>query len=108
MISSKPQATSATLAFDATGGGTLASQILNGMEEAANSTATEYSRYGSTVHKQAYIYGGLDTSPTILTRNFGMHGYWRVIPVPPERRRRGRSPSSGRLRSSPLCEYLHP
>jgi NADPH:quinone reductase len=66
------KATSATLAFDATGGGTLASQILNAMEEAANSTAAEYSRYGSTVHKQVYIYGGLDTGPTILNRNFGM------------------------------------
>jgi NADPH:quinone reductase len=66
------KATSATLAFDATGGGTLASQILNGMEQAASSTAAEYSRYGSTVHKQAYIYGGLDTGPTTLTRNFGM------------------------------------
>lgn len=65
-------ATSATIAFDATGGGTLASQILNGMEKAANSTAAEYSRYGSTVHKQVYIYGGLDTSPTTLVRNFGM------------------------------------
>jgi NADPH2:quinone reductase len=66
------KATSATLAFDATGGGTLASQILNGMEKAASATAGEYSRYGSTVHKQVYIYGGLDTSPTVLTRNFGM------------------------------------
>ncbi|MGA9489520.1 MAG: zinc-binding dehydrogenase [Mycobacterium sp.] len=65
-------ATSATIAFDATGGGTLASQILNGMEQAASATATGYSRYGSTVHKQVYIYGGLDTSPTTLTRNFGM------------------------------------
>src|ERR1700742_15111 len=66
------KATSATIAFDATGGGTLASQILNGMEKAASSTAAEYSRYGSTVHKQVYIYGGLDTSPTTLVRNFGM------------------------------------
>ena len=66
------KATSATLAFDATGGGTLASQILSGMEQAASSTAAEYSRYGSTVHKQVYIYGGLDTSPTTLIRNFGM------------------------------------
>ena len=65
-------ATSATIAFDATGGGTLASQILNSMEKAASSTAAEYSRYGSTVHKQVYIYGGLDTSPTTLVRNFGM------------------------------------
>jgi NADPH:quinone reductase-like Zn-dependent oxidoreductase len=75
--------TKATLAFDATGGGTLASQILNGMEEAANATASEYSRYGSNVHKQVYIYGALDTSPTILTRNFGMAwgvGGWLLTP----------------------------
>jgi len=77
------RATSATLAFDATGGGTLASQILNGMEEAANWTAGEYSRYGSTVHKQVYIYGALDTGPTILNRNFGMAwgiGGWLLTP----------------------------
>jgi NADPH:quinone reductase len=79
-------ATSATLAFDATGGGTLASQILNGMEQAASagdSTGAGYSRYGSTVHKQVYIYGGLDTGPTILTRNFGMAwgiGGWLLTP----------------------------
>src|SRR6478672_9013346 len=58
------KATSATLAFDAIGGGTLTSQILNGMEEAANATAVVYSRYGSAVHKQVYIYGSLDTGPT--------------------------------------------
>ncbi len=77
------KATSATLAFDATGGGTLASQILNGMEEAANSTAAQYSRYGSSVHKQVYIYGALDTGPTVLTRNFGMAwgiGGWLLTP----------------------------
>lgn len=77
------KATSATIGFDATGGGTLASQILNGMEEAATSTAAEYSRYGSSVHKQVYIYGGLDTGPTILTRNFGMAwglGGWLLTP----------------------------
>jgi len=75
--------TKATLAFDATGGGTLASQILNGMEEAANATAAAYSRYGSSVHKQVYIYGALDTSPTILTRNYGMAwgiGGWLLTP----------------------------
>ena len=65
-------ATGATLAFDATGGGKLASQILSCMEVAAGRTAKEYSRYGSTVHKQVYIYGGLDRGPTELTRNFGM------------------------------------
>jgi NADPH:quinone reductase-like Zn-dependent oxidoreductase len=76
-------ATSATLAFDATGGGTLASQILSGMEQAASANAVEYSRYGSTVHKQVYIYGGLDTRPTMLTRDFGMAwsvGGWLLTP----------------------------
>jgi len=75
--------TSATMAFDATGGGTLASQILDGMEQAARSTSSEYSRYGSSVHKQVYIYGALDTSPTVLTRNFGMAwgvGGWLLTP----------------------------
>src|ERR1700722_7857757 len=76
-------ATGATLAFDATGGGTLASQILTGMEASANASAGGYSRYGSTVHKQVYIYGGLDRSPTVLTRSFGMAwgvGGWLLTP----------------------------
>ncbi len=76
-------ATGATLAFDATGGGKLAGQILTCMEAAANATAKEYSRYGSTTHKQVYIYGGLDRSPTELSRNFGMAwsiGGWLLTP----------------------------
>lgn len=64
--------TGATLAFDAIGGGRQAGQILACMEMAANKTAKEYSRYGSTTHKQVYIYGGLDTGPTQLNRAFGM------------------------------------
>ena len=64
-------ATGATVAFDAIGGGTIAGQILTAMEAAANRTAKEYSRYGSTVHKQVYIYGGLDRGPTQFTRTFG-------------------------------------
>lgn len=63
--------TGATLAFDATGGGKLVSHILTCMEAAAVRTMTEYNRYGSDVFKQVYIYGGLDRSPTTLTRNFG-------------------------------------
>jgi len=63
--------TGATVAFDAVGGGTLASQILTCMEAASVASMTEYSRYGSTTHKQVYIYGGLDTGPTVLTRGFG-------------------------------------
>jgi NADPH2:quinone reductase len=65
-------ATGATIAFDAIGGGKQAGQILTCMERAASRTATEYSRYGSTTHKQVYIYGGLDRGPTELTRSFGM------------------------------------
>lgn len=75
--------TGATLAFDATGGGRLASQILSAMESAANQTATEFNRYGSTVHKQVYIYGGLDRSNTELIRDFGMAwgiGGWLLPP----------------------------
>jgi NADPH:quinone reductase len=77
------RATSATRAFDATGGGKLASQILTGMEAAASATATEYSRYGSNRHKQVYIYGGLDPNPTVLTRSFGFAwgiGGWLLTP----------------------------
>ncbi|MFP6629875.1 MAG: zinc-binding dehydrogenase [Myxococcota bacterium] len=75
--------TGATLAFDATGGGKLASQILACMEVAQNDTAKEYNRYGSTTHKQVYIYGGLDRSTTELNRNFGMAwgiGGWLLTP----------------------------
>jgi NADPH:quinone reductase-like Zn-dependent oxidoreductase len=76
-------ATGATLAFDAIGGGRLAGQILTCMEIAANKTAKVYSRYGSTVHKQVYIYGGLDTRPTEFSRSFGMAwgmGGWLLFP----------------------------
>jgi NADPH-dependent curcumin reductase CurA len=65
-------ATKATLGFDAIGGGPLAGQILTGMEVAANMNATSYSRYGSNTYKQVYIYGGLDTGPTVLNRAFGL------------------------------------
>ena len=60
--------TGATIAFDAVGGGTLGSDILQAMEQAANRTAGEYSRYGSNTFKQLYIYGALDLSPTVLNR----------------------------------------
>jgi NADPH:quinone reductase len=63
--------TGATIAFDATGGGDLAGRILTCMEAALNRTATEYSRYGSPIHKQVYIYGGLNTAPSEFVRNFG-------------------------------------
>lgn len=65
-------ATGATLAFDATGGGDLASRILSAMEAAAARTPGAYSIYGSVAHKQVYLYGGLDVSPTMLNRGYGM------------------------------------
>jgi len=65
-------ATGATLAFDATGGGELASHILSAMEAAAARTPGAYSIYGSIKHKQVYLYGALDVSPTTLSRGYGM------------------------------------
>jgi NADPH:quinone reductase len=76
-------ATGATIAFDATGGGKLAGQILTCMEAALNRSAKEYSRYGSATHKQVYLYGGLDTGPTEFNRSFGMAwgiGGWLLFP----------------------------
>jgi NADPH:quinone reductase-like Zn-dependent oxidoreductase len=75
--------TGATIAFDAIGGGRLAGDILNCMEIAINKTAKEYSRYGSSVHKQVYVYGALDVRPIELPRGFGMAwgvGGWLLTP----------------------------
>jgi len=75
--------TGATLAFDAIGGGKLAGQILGCMETAINKNARVYSRYGSNVHKQVYIYGSLDPRPVEINRSFGMAwgvGGWLLSP----------------------------
>jgi len=77
------KATNATIAFDAIGGGKLANQILIAMETAANARGGAYSRYGSSTFKQVYIYGGLDTRPTELTRSYGLSwavGGWLLTP----------------------------
>ena len=79
--------TGATLGFDATGGGNggeLPGQILTAMEVAANKNSEQYSRYGSETYKQVYIYGGLDRTPTVLTRAYGMSwglGGWLLTPM---------------------------
>ena len=85
-------ATGATIAFDAVGGGRLASDLLACMEEAANRAGGEYSRYGSETFKQVYIYGGLDRGRTELDRSYGMSwslGGWLLTPflrrIGPER-----------------------
>jgi len=75
--------TGATIAFDATGGGKLAGQILGCMEAALNKTAKEYSRYGSTTHKQVYVYGRLEMTPIEFSITFGMAwgmGGWLLFP----------------------------
>jgi hypothetical protein len=65
-------ATGATLGFDAVGGGTLAGDLLAAMER-AQPPAAHWSPYGSTTHKQVYIYGSLDFGPTVVHRTFGLH-----------------------------------
>ena len=98
-------ATRATIAFDAIGGGRLAGQVLTAMEASIARRATEYSRYGSNVHKQVYIYGGLDTGPTELQRNFGMTwgvGGWLMFPF----LQRIGTPASDRLKQRVVAE-LH-
>jgi NADPH:quinone reductase-like Zn-dependent oxidoreductase len=75
-------ATNATLAFDATGGGKLQGQILSAMEVAAVKAMKVYSRYGSTTHKQLYVYGRLDTRPIEFVPTgmaWGMGG-WLLFP----------------------------
>lgn len=64
-------ATGATLSFDAIGGGEMTSTILNAMEAVAARSMTSYDRYGSSVLKQGYIYGALDSGPSVLRRGFG-------------------------------------
>ena len=82
--------TGATIAFDATGGGQLTDQILTAMEFATSALEQDspisvqgYSPYGSSAYKQVYIYGGLDTSPIILNKAYGMNwsaGGWLLFP----------------------------
>ena len=105
-------ATKATLAFDAIGGGELASRILTAMELAANAGAERYSPYGSTTHKQLYLYGALDRGPTMLTRNYGMSwsiGGWLVSNAlaksPPEIYPRLRARVASELKTTFASEY---
>ena len=107
-------ATNATIAFDAIGGGKLGSQILAAMEVAASKNATTYSRYGSTTFKQLYIYGGLDTGPTELTRSFGFS--WAVsgflltpflIKIGPEEGAKLRARVAAELKTTFASHYSH-
>ena len=105
-------ATGATLAFDAIGGGPLANQILTAMEAAITHGAKTYNRYGSNVHKQVYIYGGLDTRPIEIRQGFRRRlGRRRLagVPLSGEARPRdhGEASSKGRRRTHhDICEPL--
>ena len=69
----------ATIAFDATGGGTLAMEIIKSMEAAANLKGGAKSNYGSTVQKKLYFYGGLNAGEPMLLRPFVMGGFsWTI------------------------------
>ncbi len=104
-------ATGATLGFDAVGGGKLAGQILHAMEAAA-SRGGGYSIYGSGTSKQVYIYGGLDTGPTVIDRTFGMTwslGGWLLTPflqkIGPEAAGRLRKRVADELRTTFASRY---
>ena len=104
--------TGATLAFDGIGGGTLAGQILTCMEAAASASGAAYSPYGSTTHKQVYIYGGLDRSPIVLTRGFGMAwgvGGWLLFPflqkIGPEASRRLQKRVAAQIKTTFASHY---
>jgi NADPH:quinone reductase len=104
--------TGATIAFDAIGGGKLAGQILACMEAAINRDAKVYSRYGSNVHKQVYIYGMLDPGPTELNRSFGMIwgiGGWLLFPflmkISADDRQRLRARVAGELKTTFASHY---
>ncbi len=76
--------TGATLAFECIGGGTMTNDLLDAMEKAIQSKDETYSVYGSTTHKQVYIYGSLSQQPTSLSRSYGMYwsvGGWLVTPI---------------------------
>jgi len=63
--------TGATVAFDAVGGGPLAGHILGAMEQALLRTNPAMGNYGTSIHKQVYVYGRLDLSPTTIAANAG-------------------------------------
>lgn len=76
-------AAGATLGFDAVGGGPLAGQLLDAMEAALlRRSAAPWSRYGTAVAKQVYLYGTLDTRPTEIARRAGFQwgmGGWLLF-----------------------------
>jgi NADPH2:quinone reductase len=82
-LTSAVAATGATLGFDAIGGGETASELLLAMETALIGNGEPVTGYGTSVHKQVYIYGALDVGPIVLNRRFGFSwavGGWLLTP----------------------------
>ncbi|MGJ3626230.1 hypothetical protein AB5I41_03410 [Sphingomonas sp. MMS24-JH45] len=102
--------TEATIAFDAIGGGSLGSDIVQAMEQAANRNMKEYSRYGSNSFKQLYIYGALDLAPTTLNRlAFGFQwsvSGWLLTPFMQRARRHRRGPPPPRPASHQVVRNM--
>ena len=118
--------TGATIAFDATGGGTLASSILACMEAAIGRRSRREpgrpdaggrkpdadGRYGSEIHKQVYLYGNLERGPTRLTRAYGSAwsvGGWLLFPflakIGPEHAQRLRDRVAAELKTTFASRY---
>ncbi|MDZ4264519.1 MAG: hypothetical protein U1D00_02235 [Mycobacterium sp.] len=74
----------ATIAFDALGGGTIASSLMSTMETAAVARSPRDNPFGSLDRKHVYVYGHLDSSPmTVGHHDFGLSwgiGGW-AMPV---------------------------
>ncbi len=70
-LTSAIRATGAFYGFDPVGGGKLVDTAFRAMERVAAEQMSEYSRYGSNTPKRMFIYGRLDTGPTILTPAYG-------------------------------------
>jgi NADPH:quinone reductase len=64
-------ATGARVVFDAVGGGRLVGQVLRAMERVLSRDLTGYSPYGSSVRKQAHVYGRLDPGPLEIDLGIG-------------------------------------
>lgn len=104
--------TEATLAFDALGGGTLGSQIIAAMETAQTRSGSAVGPYGSSTHKQVYIYGGLDRAPTQISRDFGLAwgigGWlmpWFMTKIGPEAAQRLRVKVAGEITTTFASVY---
>lgn len=103
--------TRATLCFDALSGGSVTGIILDSMETALSHLTSDYQRYGSTIHKQIYMYGILDPRPIVLPR-VGMAwgvGGWLLFDflekIGPEAAQKLRARANKALRTTFAIQY---